>query len=82
VESTHLLDPGTGSTRAEEKPMRYVVDCRSQPSESNCSLTIAGERDEVIRAAAEHAASVHGHEDNAELREMIASGLEPEGATA
>jgi predicted small metal-binding protein len=62
--------------------MRYVVDCRSQPSESNCSLTIAGERDEVIRAAAEHAVSVHGHEDSPELREMLAGALEPEGATA
>jgi hypothetical protein len=58
-----------------------VVDCRKQPGESNCSLTIAGERDEVIRAASEHAASVHGHEDSPELRDMIASGLEPEPAT-
>jgi predicted small metal-binding protein len=57
-----------------------VVDCRKQPGESNCSLTIAGERDEVIRAASEHAVSVHGHEDSPELRDMIASDLEPEPA--
>ena len=25
--------------------MRYVVDCREQPSENNCTLTIAGERE-------------------------------------
>ena len=60
--------------------MRYMVDCRKQPSESNCSLTISGERDEVIRAATEHAVSVHGHENTPELRDMVASGLEPEGA--
>jgi predicted small metal-binding protein len=62
--------------------MRYMVDCRKQPSESNCSLTIAGERDEVIRAASEHAVSVHGHEDTPELRAMIADALEREPAMA
>ncbi|HEV7206323.1 MAG TPA: DUF1059 domain-containing protein [Jatrophihabitans sp.] len=62
--------------------MRYVMDCRKEPSESNCSLTIAGERDEVLRAAAEHAASVHGHEDTPELREMLAGVLEPEAVPA
>jgi hypothetical protein len=29
--------------------MRYVVDCREQPSENNCTLTIAGERGEVLK---------------------------------
>ena len=58
--------------------MRKMVDCRDQPSESNCTLTIAGEEDEVVRAAAEHAASVHGHADNAELREMIRGSLKDE----
>ena len=62
--------------------MRYTVDCRKQPSESNCTLTISGERDEVIRAASQHAASVHGHEDGPELRDMITSGLEPEAVSA
>jgi predicted small metal-binding protein len=61
---------------------RKYVDCRDQPSESNCSLAIAGEEDEVVRAAAEHAVSVHGHEDTPELREQIRAGLKPvpEGA--
>lgn len=58
--------------------MRKIVDCREQPSESNCTLTIAGEEDEVVRAAAEHAASVHGHVDNAELRDMIRAALKDE----
>ena len=33
---------------------RKMADCRRCPSESNCSLTIIGEEEEVIRAAAEH----------------------------
>ena len=57
---------------------RMMADCRRFPSESNCSLTIIGEEEEVIRAAAEHAASVHSHEDTPELREQIKGMLEPE----
>jgi len=56
---------------------RQMVDCRRWPSESNCSLVIIGEEDEVIRAAAEHAASVHGHADTPELRDQIRELLEP-----
>ena len=62
--------------------MRYVADCRKYPSEMNCSLTITGERDEVIRAATEHAISVHGHEDTPQLREEIAGFVEVEPARA
>lgn len=58
--------------------MRKIADCRRFESESNCSLTIIGEEDEVVRAAAEHAASVHGHSDGPELREQIRAMLEPE----
>jgi hypothetical protein len=56
---------------------RVMADCRRFESESNCSLTIIGEEDEVVRTAAEHAASVHGHEDTPELREQLRSMLEP-----
>jgi hypothetical protein len=59
---------------------RKMADCRRFPSESNCSLTIIGEEDEVIQAAAEHAASVHGHEDTQEMRQQIRELLEPEEA--
>lgn len=55
--------------------MRKVADCRDQPSTMNCTLTISGEEDEVIRAAAEHAISVHGHEDTPELRDQIRRSL-------
>ncbi|MEV3869695.1 DUF1059 domain-containing protein [Streptomyces sp. NPDC049906] len=58
--------------------MRKVADCRDYPSESNCTLTIAGEEEEVVRAAAEHAASVHGHENTAEFREQLRAALKDE----
>jgi predicted small metal-binding protein len=60
-----------------------VADCREMPSESGCTLTISGEEDEVVRAAAEHAQSVHGHEDTPEFREQIRGMLKEEaGAPA
>lgn len=58
--------------------MRKVADCRDYPSESNCTLTISGEEDEVVRAAAEHSASVHGHTDTPELREQLRAMLKDE----
>lgn len=58
--------------------MRKIADCRDHPSVSGCTLTIAGEEDEVVRAATEHAVSVHEHQDTAELREMIRASLKNE----
>ncbi len=57
---------------------RKIADCRRWPSESDCSMTFIGEEEEVVRSAAEHAASVHGHEDSPELRAQIREFLEPE----
>jgi predicted small metal-binding protein len=57
---------------------RKVADCRKYPSETNCTLTIIGEEEEVLRAAVEHAVSVHGHVDGPELREEIRKLLEDE----
>ncbi len=59
---------------------RMMADCRRWPSDSNCSLTIIGEEEEVLRAAAEHAESVHGHPDSPELREQMRAFLEPADA--
>jgi hypothetical protein len=56
---------------------RMMADCRRFPSESNCSLVIIGEQDEVERAAVEHAVSVHGHPDSSETRAAIHGFLEP-----
>jgi len=61
---------------------RKMADCRRWPSESGCSLVLIGEEDEVVRAAAEHAASVHGHEDTPQLREQLRQLLEPAEAYA
>jgi plasmid stability protein len=59
---------------------RKMADCRRFESEADCSLTIIGEENDVVEAAAQHAAASHGHEDTPEMREMIRSGLEPESA--
>jgi hypothetical protein len=61
---------------------RKVADCREMPSESGCTLTITGEEEEVVRAASEHAVSVHGHEDTAELREQVRGMLKDEAPAA
>ncbi|GHC65281.1 DUF1059 domain-containing protein [Streptomyces flavofungini] len=55
--------------------MRKITDCREFPSETHCTLAISGEEDEVVRAASEHAVSVHGHTDGPELRKMIRDSL-------
>jgi predicted small metal-binding protein len=54
---------------------RKMVDCRTMPSEINCTLTIAGEEEEVLDAATAHAAAKHGHENTPELREQLRGGL-------
>ena len=59
---------------------RMMADCRRFASETNCSLTIIGDEEEVVRAAAEHAASVHGHEDTPEFRSQLRGTLEPASA--
>jgi hypothetical protein len=56
---------------------RFMADCRRWPSETSCSLVIIGEEDEVVRATAELAASVHGHDDTPELRQQLREFLEP-----
>ncbi len=58
--------------------MRKVLDCRDAPSDTNCSLMISGTEEEVVEAAAQHAASVHGHDDTPELREQLRAVLKDE----
>ncbi len=50
---------------------RVATDCRLFPSESNCSLYIAGTPEEVLAAATAHAVSWHKHEDSQELRDSV-----------
>ncbi|MGB9182924.1 MAG: DUF1059 domain-containing protein [Solirubrobacteraceae bacterium] len=59
---------------------RRMADCRRFESESNCSLTIIGEEEEVVNAASAHAVAVHGHPDSPELREQVRGMLEDEAS--
>ncbi len=57
---------------------RKVVDCRLFPSENNCSLTIAGTEEEVLKVAVRHAVEEHGHDNTPELRKEIRTLLKNE----
>jgi len=57
---------------------RIVSDCRRFPSDSNCSLTISGEEEEVMDEVREHAIRVHGHERGPELDSQLQQGIESE----
>jgi hypothetical protein len=57
---------------------RKSIDCRDYPSEKNCSLKISGTEQEVLDAAAQHAASAHGHQNTPQLREQLKSMLKDE----
>jgi predicted small metal-binding protein len=58
---------------------RKYIDCREFPSETNCSVTIAADREEeLLDAAAQHAVAVHKHADTPELRQQL-KGIMREG---
>jgi hypothetical protein len=59
-----------------------MADCRQMPSERNCTLTIAGSEEEVLRVVTRHAIEDHGHADTPELREQLRRMLveEPSGS--
>ena len=51
-----------------------VANCGKFPSEKNCQLVImapAAQRNDLIEAAATHAAHSHGHVNNPELRKEL-----------
>jgi predicted small metal-binding protein len=54
---------------------RKFIDCGEMPSQTKCTLMIAGEEDEVVRAATLHAVDVHGHKDTPELRKELRRSL-------
>ena len=56
---------------------RVMADCRRFTSDANCTLTIMGDEDEVIRVATKHAIDDHGHEDTPEFRAQMREMLEP-----
>ena len=55
---------------------RKMIDCRKVPNEIGCTLTIAGQENEVMEAAVAHAVAKHGHDDTPELRDALRAGLE------
>ena len=57
---------------------RKYIDCSEYPSDNNCSLKISGTEEEVLAAATDHAASVHGHDDTPEFREQLRGMLKDE----
>jgi hypothetical protein len=64
---------------------RKWIDCRDYPDGTGCTLYLSGEEDDVVRAAAEHAESVHSAthgKDTPELREQLRSMLKDETAMA
>ncbi|HEY9281524.1 MAG TPA: DUF1059 domain-containing protein [Eoetvoesiella sp.] len=51
---------------------RKYIDCRSFPSEMNCSIAISADNEtELLEAAVQHAVAVHGHKDSPELRQQV-----------
>ena len=43
---------------------RKHIDCRSYPSDMNCTISISADSDkELLEAAVQHAVAVHGHKD-------------------
>jgi hypothetical protein len=60
----------------QQTGIRKTIDCRQFPSETNCTLTIAGTEAEVLKAAAEHAVSSHGHTAGPELDAALRAALQ------
>ena len=51
---------------------RKYIDCRLFPSDTKCTVAIsADDADELVEAAAQHAVTVHKHEDSPQLRQQI-----------
>ena len=59
---------------------RKTMDCRTMPSEKNCTVLISGEEDEVLELAAAHAAASHGQTDGEDLRRELRGAMRDENA--
>lgn len=57
---------------------RYVADCRKYPSESKCSLLVAGTEDELMGVLVDHAVTVHKHQRGPQLIQDLKKSLEKE----
>ncbi len=54
-----------------------AVDCSQWPGDDTCSVTLVGEENEVLNAAARHRASVHGDDENA-ARDNVGAAVDDE----
>jgi predicted small metal-binding protein len=54
---------------------RKMIDCRAIPNDVGCTLTIAGQEEELLDAAVAHAVARHGHQEIPELREGLRGAL-------
>jgi hypothetical protein len=54
---------------------RKMIDCRAIPNDVGCTLTIAGQEEELLDAAMAHAVARHGHQESPELREGLRGAL-------
>jgi predicted small metal-binding protein len=62
---------------------RKHIDCRSYPSDMNCTISISADSDkELLEAAVQHAVAVHGHKDTPELRKTLQTMLKDGAAPA
>jgi len=51
---------------------RKYIDCRQFPSEMKCTVSISADSEkELLDAAAQHAVTVHKHQDTPELRNQL-----------
>ncbi len=51
---------------------RKYIDCREAPSQANCTVAIAADReDELIEAAVQHVVNVHQEQDTPKLRQEL-----------
>ena len=51
---------------------RKYIDCRDNPSEKKCSVTIAADtEEELLEAVVQHAVTVHGNENTPEFRQEL-----------
>ena len=60
--------------------MRKIIDCRDFHSDTGCTLMMSGTQSELLQAAAEHAVSVHLHEDSPKLRKQLLEMMKDEPA--
>lgn len=55
---------------------RRYIDCRTVPSEQNCTVEISADSDEeILDVAIPHAVQTHKHDDTPELRAALRAAI-------